>query len=528
MTVKNFPTKFLVGSITIIALVAVAAVFVSLHFLWIYILVLPLFFMGVQDMTQKKQAIRRTHPLIGRGRYFMETLRPAIQQYFIESDLSGKPFHKRKRSLIYQRAKKAQETVPFGTQLDVYEEGYEWMAHSIYSLDHKILNQDPRVKVGGPDCKQPYDLSIFNISAMSFGSLSSNAVMAMNKGAMKGGFAHNTGEGGVSPYHLQGGDVIWQVGTGYFGCRAADGNFDPEKFAKTVAHPNIKMIELKLSQGAKPGHGGILPAAKNTKEIAAIRGVEPGTDVLSPPYHKAFSNPEEMLKLIKTMRELSEGRPIGFKLCIGSEKEFYDICKAMVTTGIKPDFITIDGGEGGTGAAPVEFSDSIGMPLRDGLTFAVDTLIGFDLKKDISVIAAGKVSCGFDLARAVAMGADACYSARAMMMAVGCIQALECHTNKCPTGVATQDKNLMKGLDVEDKYVRVANFHNKTVHALVEMMAAAGLKTTTELKRKHIFRRISMSVVKRYDQLYPEMPVGCLLNTNTIPEIYKEGLLGEL
>jgi glutamate synthase domain-containing protein 2 len=526
MTIKNFPTKFLVASLTLIAGIAVAAVFVSIHFLWIYILVLPLFFMGLQDMMQKKQAIRRTHPLIGRARYFAETLRPAIQQYFIESDLSGKPFHKRKRSLIYQRAKKDQETVPFGTQMDVYEEGYEWMAHSIYAQDPKNLEQHPRVKVGGPDCLQPYELSIFNISAMSFGSLSANAVMSMNLGAKMGGFAHNTGEGGVSPYHLQGGDVIWQVGTGYFGCRAADGNFDADKFAKTVAHPNIKMIELKLSQGAKPGHGGILPGKKNTPEIAAIRGVEPGTDVLSPPYHKAFNSPEGMLNLLKTMRELSGGRPVGFKLCIGSEKEFFDICRAMIKTGIKPDFITVDGGEGGTGAAPVEFSDSLGMPLRDGLTFAVDTLIGFGLKKDIRVIAAGKVSCGFDLARAFAMGADACYSARAMMMAVGCIQALECHTNKCPTGVATQDKKLSSALHVPDKSERVYNFHHKTVHALVELMAASGLKSTAEIKRKHIFRRISQSVVKRYDQLYPEMPEGCLLNSDTIPEIYRQELLG--
>lgn len=527
MTVKNFPTKFILGSLCIIALVAAAGIFLSLHFLWAYLLILPLFFMGVADIVQKKHAIRRTHPLLGRLRYVAENLRPAIQQYFVESDLSGKPFSRRKRSLIYQRAKKAQETVPFGTQLDVYETGYEWMVHSIYAHDPKNLVQDPRVKVGGADCKQPYNLSIYNISAMSFGSLSPNAVMAMNKGAMKGGFAQNTGEGGVSPYHLQGGDLIWQVGTGYFGCRAKDGNFDPERFAKTVAHPNIKMIELKLSQGAKPGNGGILPAAKNTPEIAAIRGVEPGTDVLSPPYHKAFNSPEGMMQLIKQMRELSGGKPVGFKLCIGSEREFFDICKAMIKTGIKPDFITIDGGEGGTGAAPVEFSDSIGMPLRDGLSFAIDTLRGFNLKKEIAVIAAGKVSCGFDLARIIAMGADACYCARAMMMAVGCIQALECHTNKCPTGVATQDKQLMKGLDVEDKTERVYNFHHKTVHALVEMLAASGLKSPSELGRRHIFRRISMSVVKRYDQLYPDMPEGCLLNSETVPELYKQEMLGE-
>jgi glutamate synthase domain-containing protein 2 len=525
MTVKNFPTKFLVASIVLIGSVAAGAFFLSPHFLWSYIIILPIFSLGVYDIVQKKQSIRRTHPLIGRMRYFMETLRPAIQQYFVESDLSGKPYHRRKRSLIYQRSKKAQETVPFGTQLDVYEDGYEWMTHSIYAKDPKSIEQHPRVLVGGPDCKQPYHLSIMNISAMSFGSLSANAVMAMNNGAMKGGFAHNTGEGGVSPYHLQGGDLMWQVGTGYFGCRATDGNFDPEKFAKTVSHPSIKMVEIKLSQGAKPGHGGILPAAKNTPEIAKIRGVEPGTDVLSPPYHKAFNDAEGLLSLVKQMRELSGGKPIGFKLCVGRESEFFSICKAMIKTGIKPDFITVDGGEGGTGAAPVEFSDSLGMPLRDGLTFVIDTLRGFDLRKDIKVIASGKISCGFDIVRVLAMGADACNCARAMMMAVGCIQALECHTNKCPTGVATQDKNLMRGLDVMDKSERVANFQYKTVHAFVELLAAAGLNNASDLQRKHVFRRVSLSEVKRYDELYPEFPTGCLLDSENIPEAFKKEML---
>ena len=526
MTIKNFPIKFMLASLTLIALVALAAFFVSIHFLWAYILILPLFGMGLMDMIQTKHALLRTHPLIGRLRYVMEGMRPGIQQYFIESDLNGKPFNRRKRSLIYQRAKQAKETVPFGTQLDIYEEGYEWMVHSAYPQDPQYSVQDTKVKVGGSECKYPYDLSIFNISAMSFGSLSMNAVMAMNRGAKKGGFAHNTGEGGVSPYHKkEGGDLIWQIGTGYFGCRANDGSFDPEKYVETVSHPNVKMIELKLSQGAKPGHGGILPAAKNTKEISAFRDLEPGTDVLSPPFHKAFNSPTEMMHFIKLLRELSGGKPIGFKLCIGSEKEFYDMCKAMIKTGIKPDFISIDGGEGGTGAAPVEFSDSLGMPLLDGLSFAIDTLRGFDLKKDIVVIAAGKVSCAFDIAKIIAMGADACYSARAMMMAVGCIQALECHTNKCPTGVATQNQQLMKALDVSDKGDRIYNYHKKTVHTVVELLAAAGLKSTTELRRKHIFRRISMSSVKRFDQLYPEIPVGCLLNTDEIPEVYKKEML---
>lgn len=525
MTIPNMRFKFFVGATITTALILVLAYFVSMQILWAFIIVGPIILLGIQDVVQTKQAIRRNYPVIGRFRYTMEVLRPAIQQYFVEDDLTGRPFSRRRRSLIYQRAKSENENVPFGTQLDVYEEGYEWMVHSAYPLDSHDMEKHPRVKVGGADCKQPYNLSLYNISAMSYGSLSANAVMAMNKGAKKGGFAHNTGEGGLSPYHKQGGDIIWQVGTGYFGARAEDGNFDPEKFRITVAEPTVKMVELKLSQGAKPGKGGILPAIKNTPEIAAIRGVKPHEDVLSPAFHKAFNSPEGLLQLIKKMRDLSGGKPIGFKLCIGSEKEFYDICKAMVKTGIKPDFITIDGGEGGTGAAPVEFSDSLGMPLHDGLSFAVDTLRGFDLKKDIVVIAAGRITTAFDMVRVLALGADACYSARAMMMAVGCIQALECHSNQCPTGVATQDPKLMKGLVVEDKSERVYSFHKKTLYTLVEMLAAAGLKSPTEIKRSHVFKRTGVGIVKRYDQIYPEMPIGCCLNTEEIPDVLKKEML---
>ena len=526
MTIPNFRFKFYVGSVFLIALICgIAYLMESLTPLWAFVVVGPVILVGLMDILQKKQAIRRNYPIIGRLRYVMETLRPAIQQYFVESDLNGRPFSRRKRSLVYQRAKKVKETVPFGTQIDVYEEGYEWMIHSAYPLDKKTMDPHPKVKVGGADCKQPYDLSLYNISAMSYGSLSANAVMAMNNGAKMGGFAHNTGEGGVSPYHKQGGDLIWQIGTGYFGARAADGNFDREKYKKTVAHESIKMVELKLSQGAKPGKGGILPAIKNTEEIAKIRGIEPHNDVLSPSGHKAFSNPEGLMNFIKELRDLSDGKPVGFKICIGCEKEFYDMCKAMVKTGIKPDFIAVDGGEGGTGAAPVEFSDSLGMPLQDGLSFAVDTLIAFDLKKDIVVIAAGRITSAFDMVKALALGADACYSARAMMMAVGCIQALECHSNICPTGVATQDKKLMKGLDIPNKSDRVANFHKKTIYAFVEMMAAAGIDHPSKFKRSHVFKRTTVGIVKRYDQLFPDMPVGCCLNTDEIPEIFKKEML---
>ncbi len=526
MTIPNMRFKFYMGSLIAVAIILGLTYFTkSFAPLWAFLVVGPLILLGLIDVVQRKQAIRRNFPIIGRLRYVMEILRPAIQQYFVEDDLNGKPFSRRKRSLIYQRAKQVKETVPFGTQVDVYDEGYQWMVHSAYPLDATKMDRHPRVMVGGPDCKQPYKLSLYNISAMSYGSLSANAVTAMNLGAKKGGFAHNTGEGGVSPYHKQGGDLIWQLGTGYFGARGKDGNFDGEKYKKTVAQESIKMIELKLSQGAKPGKGGILPAIKNTVEIATIRGVEPHQAVLSPSGHRAFDGPEGLMHFIKELRDLSGGKPVGFKLCIGSEKEFYDMCKAMVSTGIKPDFITIDGGEGGTGAAPVEFSDSLGMPMHDGLSFAIDALRGFDLKKDIVVIAAGRITSAFGIVQALALGADACYSARAMMMAVGCIQALECHSNKCPTGVATQDQKLMKGLDVPDKAERVYNFHKKTLYTFVDMMAAAGIDHPSKFNRSHIFKRTTVGTVKRYDQLFPNMPIGCCLNTDSIPEVFKKEMM---
>ena len=474
--------------------------------LWTLILVIPLIIMGIIDMTQTKHTIKRNFPVIGRFRYMLESIRPEIMQYFVETDTEGRPINRLFRSLIYQRAKNVNDTTPFGTQMNVYEVGYEWMNHSIYAKSHEELEHDPRVLVGGKDCKQPYLASILNISAMSFGSLSNRAVLAMNGGAKKGNFAHNTGEGGISPYHKEpGGDLIWQIGTGYFGCRKDDGTFSAELFKKYATEPNVKMIEIKLSQGAKPGHGGILPASKNSEEIAKIRHVKPHTDVLSPPTHSSFSNPEGLMRFVKQLRDLSGGKPVGFKLCIGKKEEFEEICQAMLDTGIKPDFITIDGGEGGTGAAPVEFSNSIGMPLRDGLTFAIDTLNKFKLKEEIRVIASGKILTGFHLARAIALGADMVNSARAMMMAVGCIQALQCNTNTCPVGVATQNQRLIKGLDVNDKTERVYHFHKETIKSFVELMAATGVSTPKELSRKHINRRVSMSEVKTYEELYPSV-----------------------
>ncbi len=480
--------------------------------LWSFVLIIPLIIMGIIDMTQTKHAIKRNFPIIGRMRYVLESIRPEIMQYFVETDTQGRPINRIFRTLVYQRSKKVNDTTPFGTQMDVYRSGYEWMDHSMYVQNTYEKHETPRIKVGGKDCKKPYSACLLNISAMSFGSLSNNAVLALNKGAKIGGFAHNTGEGGVSPYHLEhGGDLIWQVGTGYFGCRTEEGKFCPGTFKKKAINENIKMIEIKLSQGAKPGHGGVLPAIKNTPEIAKIRHIQPGTDVLSPPSHSAFSNAKEMMDFIKELRGLSEGKPIGFKLCVGKKEEFIDICKAMIETGIKPDFITVDGGEGGTGAAPVEFSNSIGMPLREGVVFVHDTLVGYDLKDEIKIIASGKIFSGFHMLRAKALGADLCNSARAMMLSIGCIQARECNINTCPTGVATQDKSLIKGLVVDDKAQRVANYHEETIHSFMEMIAAAGLKNHEEIERKHVNRRVGMHSVAKYNEIYPAIKKGSLL-----------------
>jgi len=488
---------FAVISILTIAGLIAGGFLLSSGFYWILGILLPFILIGFYDMFQSKHAILRNFPLIGRSRYMAEWMRPKLYQYFIEPDTEGAPIPRIFRSTIYQRSKKVTDTTPFGTQLNVYDEGYEWMNHSIAAIDSKDLDNDPRVRVGGPDCKKPYDLAI-------------------------GGFAHNTGEGGISPYHKKfGGDLIYQIGTGYFGCRSDEGGFSSENFINTLKDANVKMIEVKLSQGAKPGHGGILPAKKVTPEIAKIRNVKMGEDVLSPPYHKEFSTPIGLLQFIKKLRDLSGGIPTGFKLCVGNRSEFISICKAMIETGIKPDFIAVDGGEGGTGAAPLEFSNSVGMPYREGLAIVYDALDGFDLKQDITLIASGKIMTGFHMVRALAIGADACYSARAMMMAVGCIQALECNTNSCPVGVATQDKKLMKGLVVEDKKTRVANYQEQTVHAFVELMGAAGISDPAEINRYHVNRRIIMNRYETYEDVYPYITEGCLLSKDTVPESWR-------
>ncbi len=515
-------STFMKIAILTIAIVCALAIYISSSWWWAFVIVGPLVFLGVYDMIQTKHTINRNFPVIGHFRYLLEEIRPEIMQYFVETDTEGRPINRIFRSIIYQRAKKVNDTTPFGTQMDVYAEGYEWMDYSIYPKDEHKLNHNPRVKIGGKDCTQPYEASLLNISAMSFGSLSNRAVMALNLGAKKGGFYHNTGEGGVSPYHLTpGGDLVWQIGTGYFGCRGEEHGFSEEKFQVSATLPSVKMIEIKLSQGAKPGHGGILPASKNTEEIAKIRGVKAHTVVHSPPFHSAFEGAEGLMHFVQKLRKLSGGKPVGFKLCVGRKVEFIELCQAMLNTGIYPDFITIDGGEGGTGAAPVEFSNSIGMPMRDGLAFARDVLDGFDLKKDIVLIASGKIITAYHMTRAIALGADLCNSARAMMMSIGCIQALRCNNNTCPVGVATQNQALVKGINVEDKGERAKNFHNETVHSFMEMIAAAGIHTATELKRMHINRRVFMDTVKRYDEIYPCVPVGCFLTGENVPENYQ-------
>ncbi len=507
------------GLLAILCLASVVCVVVAPYLLWSWVALGPLIGLGIYDYFQTVHSIPRNFPLIGRMRYLMEFIRPEIYQYFIESDTEGVPFDRDQRSLVYQRSKKVRDTVPFGTKEDVYAVGYEWINHSMAPLPHHP--DEMRITIGGDQCAQPYSSSLLNISAMSYGSLSANAILALSQGAKLGGFAHNTGEGGISPYHLDGdGDLIWQIGTGYFGCRLEDGSFCKDLFQKNATRSNVKMIELKLSQGAKPGHGGILPAAKVTPEIAAIRHVPLGFDVISPPGHSAFSTPIELLQFVAQLRDLSGGKPVGFKLCVGKRREFLAVCKAMVKTGITPDFIAVDGGEGGTGAAPLEFSNHIGAPLFEGLIFVHNALVGFSLRDRIRVLTSGKVSSGFGMLKLLAVGADACYSARGMMLALGCIQALKCNSNHCPVGVATQDKHLMAGLVPSNKSVRVANFHQQTILSLCEMLGAVGVASAHDLRPWHIMHRISATETKHYGELYEYLVNGSLLH-EPLPESYR-------
>ncbi|PVY79196.1 glutamate synthase domain-containing protein 2 [Tamilnaduibacter salinus] len=465
---------------------------------------------GIRDLIQRRRTVSRNYPIMAHFRYFLESIGPEIRQYFIQSDTDELPFSREQRSIVYQRAKNVLDKRPFGSLHAMHEDGFEWMNHSLQPLEHD--NTDFRIEIGRKR-KRPYSASVFNISAMSFGSLSANAILALNTGARDGHFYHDTGEGSISRYHRQpGGDLVWEIGSGYFGCRNPDGSFSEDKFRENAQLDQVKMIEIKLSQGAKPGHGGILPGAKVTPEIAEARGVPEGEDVVSPPYHTAFRSPMELMAFIDKLHELSDGKPVGIKLAIGHPWEWFAIVKAMLKSGTRPDFIVVDGGEGGTGAAPLEFINRLGTPMTDGLLLVHNTLVGANLRDDIAIGAAGKITSAFNIARTIALGADFCNAARGFMFSLGCIQALSCHTGHCPSGVATQDPRRGGKLDVADKSQRVYNFHHNTLAALGNLIGAAGLKHTSELGPEHIIRRVSHDEIASYMDLYDFLAPGELLD----------------
>jgi glutamate synthase domain-containing protein 2 len=516
-----FTARFIVYTLCILLTVALLILVVAFPSAF-NIAALPLFvfawltILGTHDLFQTRHAVLRNYPISAHLRFLLEEMRPEMRQYFFEGEKDGTPFSRDKRAVVYQRAKMVLDKRPFGTQYDVYAEGYEWIRHS---MQPRPLAMTPfRIAIGGPDCTKPYSASVFNISAMSFGALSPNAIRALNKGAKAGDFAHDTGEGGFSPYHAEnGGDIIWEIGSGYFGARNPDGSFSGERFAATATLEQVKMVELKVSQGAKPGHGGVLPAAKVSEEISRTRGVPMGADCISPSGHSVFSTPIEMMQFIGEMRRMSGGKPAGFKLCVGHPWEFLAVCKAMLDTGIYPDFIVVDGKEGGTGAAPLEFIDHLGMPMREGLNFVHNALIGINARDRIKLGAAGKIVSAFDIARAMALGADWCNAARGFMFALGCIQSQSCHTDQCPVGVATQDPTRQRALVVSDKWVRVRNFHESTLQALKEIVAATGLDHPNEFMPPHFSRRLSAREVATYDDLYPTLRPGELIDGTDDP-----------
>lgn len=487
--------------------------------IWALVLVIPFIIIGLYDVIQASNNVLRNYPIIGHWRYILLSIRPMIQQYFIATNLSDRPFNMEERELVYERAAKTLDTLPFGPQRDVKSVGYEWAVHSLSPKHPK--EESSHIIIGNEQCKKPYKASRLNVSAMSYGAISRNAIRALNRGAKMGGFYQNTGEGGLSQYHLiEGGDLVWQIGTACFGCRTPEGQFDPVLFRDKAQLDQVKMIEVKLSQGAKPSHGGILPAAKITPEISLIRGIPMGEDCISPPTNPAFSTPIEMMNFIAQLRELSGGKPIGFKLCMGQLRDFMAICKAILKTGIIPDFITIDGAEGGTGAAPVEFSNFIGTPLNEGIILAHNCLTGINVRDKVRLIASGKIITGFDMAAKIAIGADMCNSARGMMFALGCIQSLRCNKNTCPTGITTQDPARMYSLNINDKAPRVHHFHDATIKSFLEFIGAMGLESPDELEPRHIFRRISESRTKHYDEIYEYLASGQLLSGEDLPEMY--------
>ena len=486
---------------------------------WFLVFLLPIVLIAIYDLAQTEHTILRNFPVLGHCRFILEFISPEIQQYFIANNEDERPFNRETRTIIYQRAKDTRDTVPFGTEKDINQVGYTWVLHSL--APKSVSEVERRIDIGGPDCKKPYSASRLNISALSFGALSARAIMALNRGAKIGGFAQNTGEGGLSPYHLQGGDLIFQIGTGYFGCRDESGHFDPVEYTHEALRNEVKMIEIKLSQGAKPSHGGILPAAKLTPEIAKARKVPMGHDVDSPPAHSAFTTPKGLLEFIKQLRDLSGGKPVGFKLCIGRKEEFLSICKAMLETNILPDFITVDGAEGGTGAAPLEYTNHVGEPLEAGLVFVHNCLVGINVRTKIRVIASGKIATGFDILEKIALGADICHCARPMMMALGCLQSKQCNANTCPTGITTQNKRLQRGLVVDVKKQRVANYHKNTVRSFLQLIGAMGLTNPSDLSPDYVMRRVTDECVQPLSELYHYLSPGQLLGKN-MPDYFQK------
>ncbi|NEA50549.1 FMN-binding glutamate synthase family protein [Streptomyces sp. SID10815] len=497
-------------TVTLGLLAAVAAVLASPWWCLGAVPLLALGLLGAWDLFQRRHSVLRNYPVLGHARFLLERIRPELQQYFIERNFDGRPFDRDVRTIVYERAKGTDAEQPYGTERDVYLAGYEYLVPSM--APRQAPGTPPRVRIGGPDCRRPYDMALLNVSAMSFGSLSANAILALNGGAAAGGFAHDTGEGGLSEYHLRpGGDLVWEIGTGYFGCRTRDGDFDPAEFADKAAHDHVKCVSLKLSQGAKPGIGGVLPGTKVNAEIAKVRDVPQGQTVISPPYHKLFSTPRELVRAVARLRELSGGKPTGFKLCVGSRQQFLAVCKAMLEEGATPDFIIVDGGEGGTGAAPMEFADHVGAPLTEGLLTVHNALVGAGLRDRVRIGASGKIATGTDLVKRLVQGADYGNAARAMMFAVGCIQAQRCHTNTCPSGVATQDPRRARALDVRDKTPRVRRFQEATVASALEIMASMGVTDPAELRPHMLRRRIDPHTERSYEELYEWLEPGQLL-----------------
>ena len=502
---------FIIGFLLIVGAITTLAAAIGGPGWWVLLaLVVVLLCVGIYDLVQKKHSILRNYPVLGHLRFLMEDIRPELQQYFIERNYDGRPYDRNTRTSIYQRAKGEKEEQPFGTERDLYAVGYEYLVHSTAPVDP--MKEPPRVRIGGPDCTQPYDMALLNVSAMSFGALSGNAIEALNRGAKAGGFAHDTGEGAISPYHRQGGDLVWEIGSGYFGARTKDGGFDEQKFADKAADDQVKMVSLKLSQGAKPGIGGVLPGAKVSKEIAETRDIPQGEKCISPSYHRVFSTPRELVQFIGQFRELAGGKPAGFKLCLGSRAEFLAICKAMIQESITPDFIIVDGAEGGTGAAPLEYEDHVWMPLTEGLMTVHNALVGAGLREHVKLGASAKVATGIDIVKRIIQGADYTNAARAMMMAVGCIQAQTCHTNTCPVGVATQDPKRQRALDVPSKSERVTSYQHEAVHQAMQVIASMGLHSFDELRPHMLRRRIDHGTIAAYDEMFEHLAPGQLLH----------------